>query len=438
MRAWLGALPFPTRRFAVLAAAAAALSVLLAWPWGALLVVVVLGALFGVDARSLPPPEAVRVRREAPRVVALGEERPISWELRNDSARPAHLALAEEPDPSLGVAQRRFELAVPAGGTARLTSTLQPSRRGDRTLHALTVRLTGGWGLAVRQRRWANPGTIRVHPPARGRRLASARVALGLEIGERSARTIGVGTEFDHLRDWIQGDEVRRVDWRATARVGRPVVRVHQAERNQRVIVVIDTGRAVAGLVEEVPRLDHLMDGALAIATLAASLGDRFGLVAYAARTRLVMPPTRALDAPKRAADALYRLDAALEESDHRAAALEVAARVRRRSVVVVLTDLAQPAASRELVPAMRSLAARHLVLVAAVADPADASVSIRAPDRASEVYDTAAAVTATAGRRLANAQLERAGIRTLEAPPATFPKNLIDTFLDLRLSVRV
>lgn len=438
MRAWLAGLPFPTLRFAALAAASAVLSLLVAWPWGALLVLGVLGGVFGLDVRSMPAPGAIRVRRDAPRVVPLGEERTLAWEVRNDSERPADLSLAEEPDPSLHVAQRRFRLALPPAAAATVSSTLQPSRRGDRGLHALTVRLTGPWGLAARQRRWAHPATIRVHPPARGRRLASARVALGLEIGERSARTIGVGTEFDHLRDWIQGDEVRRVDWRATARVGRPVVRVHQAERNQRVIVVVDTGRAVAGLVEDVPRLDHLMDGALAVATLAAALGDRFGLVAHAARTRLVLAPTRAVDAAKRAADALYRLDAVLEESDHRAAALEVAARVPRRSVVVVLTDLAQPAASRELLPAMRSLAARHLVLVAAVADPADETAALRVPDRPSEAYDTAAAVTATSGRRHAQAQLERAGIRTVAAPPSTFPKALIDAFLDLRLSVRV
>jgi uncharacterized protein (DUF58 family) len=438
MRRWLAEAPFPSRRFAWLAGVGALASLLVEWPLGAVLVAFSLFSAFSVDAVRGVRPGQVRVERDAPGVVPLGEARPLAWRVTNAASRVAIIGLADEPDPSLAVADRRHALVVAPGATDQVASSFQPSRRGDRALHALTVRTTGPWGLAHRQQRRTEPTVIRVHPPARGRRQASARVALGLEIGERLARTTGAGTEFDHLREWQQGDEVRRVDWRATARVGRPVVRTFRAERNQRVIVSIDTGRTVAGLVDEVPRLDHLMDGAIAIATLAAAMGDRFGLFAHAARTRLVLAPARAVDAPRRAADALYRLDAQLEESDHRGAVLELMARVRRRSVVVVLADLQQPAASRELVPALRNLASRHLVLVGAVLDPAIAMAPVTTVDRPDQAWDRAAAVAALGGRDHARQELERAGIRTVDAAPDTFSRALIDAYLDLRLSARV
>ena len=166
------------------------------------------------------------------------------------------MALADELAPSLQATTRRLRGVVPAGATLRSTVSLRPTRRGRFGIRTLVVRVEGPLGLGARQCRLDRPSLLRVHPAFPSRKEAELRIntARTLEVGLRSAKGRGGGTEFDQLREYGVDDEVRRIDWSATARAGKAMVRTYRAERNQNVLLLLDNGRVMAGQVMDVPR----------------------------------------------------------------------------------------------------------------------------------------------------------------------------------------
>jgi uncharacterized protein (DUF58 family) len=235
---WAGVTPVPTVRAAALLAAGGLVVLLVpAMPGGPVLAGAVVAVLLVADAVLAPAPWRVGVARDLPPVLPLGGQGTVEWRVANPGRRALQVALADELAPSLGASTRRVRLRVTPRGVGRATATLQPTRRGTFRPTELTVRVTGPLGLVVRQAPRALPGRLQVHPSFHSRRAAELRLrrARLLEQGLRSVRGRGGGTEFEALRDYIEGDEVRHVDWPATARMGRPIVRTHRAERNQTV-----------------------------------------------------------------------------------------------------------------------------------------------------------------------------------------------------------
>jgi len=332
----------PTRRAALLMVAVAL--ALLAWPGGqvpvvasvvALTVVVVL--LVVADALVATSPSRLVVERRHPPVVVAGSEAQLTWTFRSEFGRTVEVALADQLAPSLRARARRCSVKVPPGGTARVTTTLRPLRRGRFELDHVTVRLTGRLGLGTRQVRVPLSTVLRVHPPFRSREEAELKIkrARILELGIRSARGQGGGTEFEQLREYGPDDEFRRIDWTATARTGRTIVRTYRAERNQSVLVLLDNGRTMAGRVAGVPRVEHAMDAAMMLSHVATRLGDRCGLVAFDREVRATVPPARHKDQVSRVTEAMFSLEPELAESDYTGAFAQVVARLRRRAMLV-------------------------------------------------------------------------------------------------------
>ena len=203
------------------------------------------------------------------------------------------MGVADELAPSLRAGTRRVRLTVAAHERLTAETTIRPSRRGRFEPREVVVRVGGPLGLLARQGRRQLPGVLRVYPPFASRKEAELRIdrARILEIGLRSARGRGSGTEFDQLREYGVDDESRRIDWAATARTGKAIVRTYRAERNQTVIMALDNGRTMAGQVAGVARVEHAMDAVLMLTAVATRLGDRAGLVAFDRRIRAVVPP---------------------------------------------------------------------------------------------------------------------------------------------------
>ena len=241
-----------------------------------------------------------------------------------------------------------------------MTTTLTPPRRGRFELEQLTVRIEGRLGLGARQRAVPLHTTLRVHPPFRSRDEAELRIrkARILEVGLRSAQGLGGGTEFEQLREYAPDDEFRRIDWTATARAGRTIVRTYRAERNQTVLVLLDNGRVMAGRVDDVPRVEHAMDATMMLTAVATRLGDRCGLVAFDRRVRSIVPLARHNDQVARVTEAMFDLEPELSETDYPSAFAEMVARFRRRSMLVLLTDLVEQAVETSLLPALPLISA--------------------------------------------------------------------------------
>jgi uncharacterized protein (DUF58 family) len=435
-------LPVPTGRLAL--AAALASIVVLAMPVDAVIgLLVVDGFLLAVaivDFVLAPAPGRVSVDRDLPAVLPLGGEGEISWTVHNPLARRLTVGLADELAPSLRAGVRRVRLTVPAVGSAVARTSIRPSRRGRFEPSELTVRTAGPAGLLARQSRRSRPAVLRVYPPFASRKEAELRIdrARILEVGLRSAKARGGGTDFDQLREYSVDDEFRRMDWAATARTGKAIVRTYRAERNQTVVMLLDNGRVMAGRVAGVPRVEHAMDAVLMLTAVATRLGDRAGLVVFDRRIRAVVAPSHSRDQLTRVSEAMYQLEPELAESDYRGAFTEVLVRYRRRALLVVLTELADQALAETLLPSLPLIARSHLIVIAAVQDPDLVGWAASTPTDAAASFRKAAAQSALEDRRRLVARLRGLGATVVDGPPGALAPALADAYLRVKATGRL
>ena len=434
------AYPLPTSWFAALVALSGV--GFFFWPgtnWFVLAAVeAALLGLFVVDAALCVSPSKVAVSREVPDAMTMGEQAELTWLVDNTSTRPARLVVSDALWPSLGAERRRVTGTVPGGSRLRARTTLRPARRGRFPLRDITVRTGGPMRLAHRQATRAVPGSLRVMPayPSRDEVLRRIRIPRVLEVGMKSIRTSGGGTEFDQLRDYRPDDEFKRINWPATVRLGRPIVQQYRAERNQNVVLLLDNGRVMAGTVGGVPRVEHAMDAVLGVVQAANRLGDRVGMLAFDRQVRAIVVPTNGKGQLARAAEAMYQLETDYSESAYRVAFATAAQRFRRRSLYIVLTDLVEAVVEQALLPALPIITRRHLVVVASVQDPTVVDWSKGGDHRwASEAYREAAAVNAMAQRARSVARLRAAGAVVVDAEPGRLAVELVDTYLELKAS---
>ena len=314
-----------------------------------------------------------------------------------------------------------------------MRTRLVPRRRGDLRALGVTLRLWGPLGLAARQRTVPLEGVVRSLPPFASRRHLPSRLARLRDLDGRAAVQVrGQGTEFDSLREYVRGDDVRSIDWRASARNRGVVVRTWQPERDRRVVLVLDTSRTSAGRVEDVPRLDSAMDAALLLGALAARAGDRVDLVAGDRRVRRRLRSAGARDVAARMQDAMADLEPVLVEADWAALAGAVTALGRRRALVVLLTPLEPSAVEEGLLPVLPVLVRHHRVVLASVRDPA---LEQRAAARSDldEVYGAAAAEQAMARRARTADLLAALGVDVVDADAESLPPALADHYLALK-----
>ena len=248
----------------------------------------------------------------------------------------------------------------------------------------------------------------------------------------------GEAPSSSSCRDYSVDDEFRHIDWAATARTGRTIVRQYRPERHQDVVVVLDTGRLMAARIGGIPRLEHGMDAAIVLAAAAGRLRDRVGLVTFSSRVRAVVPPSPHVSPTARLTQAVFDLEPELAEPDYESALLTTMAWVRRRSLVVLITDLVDEALDANLLPAVPSVASRHRFVVVAIEDPEIRRWVTLAPEGYEEASRTAAAVDAQDRRRRAAARLEALGARVLDRPPGVVNTALVDLYLELKATNRI
>jgi uncharacterized protein (DUF58 family) len=393
----------PGKRLLVAGAVLAVAAVLVPASIIALVALVLAGATIVDAVIARRPPE---LTRDVPTVISRGI--------------PAKLRVDGIPAPGTSVAVRQ---PVPAGMTAdpseavgALDSQLTGRRRGRYPLPAVAARSTGPMGLA----RWNHSGAgdldVAVYPDlVTARRLAST-VRQGRLRGEgRLTRgPLGLGTEFEAVRDYNPDDDIRQVNWRATARVGRPMSNQYRVDQDRDVVCMIDTGRLMTSPVGNRTRLDIALDASTAVAMVADEVGDRCGCVAFDRDVRRRVAPRRA--GGRAVVDATFDLAPTNLDSDYELAFRLVAG--TKRALVLVLTDLLDEAAARSLISAVPVLARRHAVVVASVADPDVEGLVRAAPSTTADVYAAAVASEMLAGRAAVVANLTAAGALVVEAPP--------------------
>ncbi|MFC8538694.1 DUF58 domain-containing protein [Streptomyces sp. NPDC057249] len=395
------------------------------------------------DYALAAPVRSLQFTRSGDTSVRLGDRAEVQLTVVNPSRRPLRAQLRDAWPPSSWLpgtepAASRHELTVPAGERRLIRTILRPTRRGDRQAAQITVRSYGPLGLAARQGSHRVPWTVRVLPPFTSRKHLPSRLARMRELdGRTSVLTRGEGTEFDSLRAYVPGDDVRSIDWRATARQSKVAVRTWRPERDRHVLVVLDTGRTSAGRVGDVPRLDAAMDATLLLTALATRAGDRVGLLAYSRGTKARVRGRAAGDVLPAVVDALTPLEPELVETDTRGLVAAAIAQAPRHSLVVLLTSLDAAPVEEGLLPVLPQLTQRHTVLVAAVSDPRIADMA-DARGTVDAMYEAAAGVEAQAQRHRTAHKLRNHGVVVVDASPDALAPALADAYLAVKAAGRL
>jgi uncharacterized protein (DUF58 family) len=418
----------------------------------------VLGAGIALDLAQSGRPQDLEFVRQGDTTARLGTEANVSMLVRNNGRRPVHgvlrdawppsagntapvngsVAAASNPRPDPLPTEPRHELDLAPGAATRVDTVLIPTRRGDRRPDLVTVRSIGPLGLAGRQVSREVGWRLRVLPPFNSRKHLPSRLAQLRETDGRSPVLVrGQGSEFDSLREYVIGDDVRSIDWRATARRNDVVVRTWRPERDRHVVIVLDTSRTSAGRVGDEPKLDSAMDAALLLTAVATRAGDRVDLLAYDDDLRTAV--TGALPGRTLAvfSDAMAVLEPALVELDGTALTRHLLGRVRRRSLIVLLTSLDTASINEGLLPELRQLTRKHTVILASVADPRIADLAA-GRGSANTVFAAASAELSLSVRRRTADELSRVGVEVVDAVPRDFAPALADRYLALKAQGRL
>jgi uncharacterized protein (DUF58 family) len=418
------------------------------WPAATFLALLgLLGVMITADIMLAANPLQLQYTRVPNSSVRLGETVTLGLQIHNAGRRHFNGRVRDAWPPSTRAEPASHAIDIAAGHTHRVDTCLRPIRRGDQHSAAITARSIGPLGMAGRQKSRPVPGEVRVLPPFLSRKHLPSRLARLRELdGLLPTLTRGQGTEFDSLREYVVGDDVRSIDWRATARRADVVVRTWRPERDRRVVIVLDTGRTAAGRVGVDPtagdpggwpRLDWSMDAALLLAALASRAGDTVDFLAHDRVTRAGVFGASRTELLGRVVEAMAPLTPALIESDATAMVSAVARRVRRRALVVLMTDLNASALDEGLLPVLPLLSTKHQVMVAAVADPRVDELAAGRSD-AAQVYDAAAAERSRGERSAIATRLRHNGVEVVDAAPADLAPALADRYLSLKAAGRL
>ncbi len=419
-------------------------------PWPATAFIALLALLViavAVDIASAGNTRRLRFSRFGDTAARLGQPVAASLTIQNAGRRRFRGQVRDAWPPSGRAEPRTHPLDIAAGQQIQVDTWLRPVRRGDQQSALVTARSIGPLGLAGRQGSHRVPWEIRILPPFLSRKHLPSRLAKLRELeGMVPVLIRGQGTEFDSLREYVIGDDVRSIDWRATARRADVVVRTWRPERDRRVVIVLDTGRTSAGRVGVDPtradpggwpRLDWSMDAALLLAALASRAGDHVDFLAHDRVSRASVFNASRTELLAQLVNAMAPLEPALVESDATAMVSAVHRRVRRRALVVLMTDLNASSLDEGLMKVLPQLSAKHQVLLAAVADPRVDRLAAGRADPA-QVYDAAAAERARNDRRTIASRLRRHGVDVVDAPPEELAPELADHYLAMKASGRL
>lgn len=400
--------------------------------WGYALFVI---AVMFIDWRMAGDIQQFELRRAHDNKLSLGAENPIRVSLRNRSWRRVSFMVRDEAPEHFKIETRTMDGQVAPRGTWEQVYHVRPLRRGDYQFGDLTLRWVGPLGLILRQAKVEAKGPVKVYPnllDVRRYDLLLRRNRLQ-EMGLRTTRQFGEGTEFERLREYLPDDEYRRINWKATARKNFPVTTEYQTERSQQVIAVLDVGRMMQSPVADIAKLDYVVNAVLLLTYVATGKGDRVGMMSFADDVQHYLSPRQGRGQFYRTLELLYAVEAQPVEPDYRKALAYLAVKQRRRALVVVFTDLTGGMSLNALVAQMSMLARSSLPLLVTISDPDVVSASQMKPSDSLGVYQRAAASQLLDERRVVLDSLRQRGVLTLDVPANQLSMSVINRYLELK-----
>lgn len=399
---------------------------------GAILALLAVAWRNGVLEKKLP---ALQVRRILPSRFALGEIHSIELVLYNPSHRDVTLQLRDEFPEALQQMENLSEVTIPPFGKASSVYSVRAIRRGRHRFANLVVRRRTGIGLVQREYCIPLPVEIRIYPRFHGVDSFDllAKIDRRDEWVRKPRRTHGQGTDFESLRPYMPGEDLRNVDWKATAKRGALISRNRQIEKGQQVAVLIDCGRLMGEVMRDLTRLDHALNAAVMLGYVVQHRGDTLSVACFSNRLESFLPAVRGAGVVSQLMDTVYAVEPREVESDYWQVTAEVMGLLRRRSLVIMLTDVVDAVASRGLMNNLERAAGKHLVLCVVLKDPRLEETANRIPDGSMEAYQKASACDLLRRRRLALEHMRSNGILVLETEPERLSIQLVRRYLDIR-----
>jgi len=404
--------------------------------WVALLYDFLLLLLALVDARITQLSPAVQIAREFNGRFAVGGETEVRIEIQNSTPRPLTIDVKDEYPPQMKLdGLREGKLYVEAQSSLALAYNLTPPKRGRFEFGQIVVRFLSRLGLVWRETKIGQQQFVKVYPNMRRAREAELKAlgARSLVASHRKSSWRGEGREFESLRDYVRGDEMRHISWTATARRGRLTTRQYQIERDQNVLIALDAGRLMTARIETETKLDSAVHAALALMSAATRAGDNSGLLVFGRRIQAYLPPSRGREQMDAVLEALYPIEPEMIEPSYTRAFEYIAANTKRRSLVVLLTDLVAEERSRELLTSLRLLRPRHLPLVVTIADRDLKAVVRDAPENISDLFNQSVAEEIIHQREAALRLVESQGGLALDVTAAALAPALLEKYLQVK-----
>ena len=391
------------------------------------------------DAMILRNSVRISGRREHGDILSLGVSNPVRVVVENAGAFPLRLAVRDGIPDHCESDRAEDHARLPAYGAHQFTYHLIPFERGQQVFGPLTARVRTTLGFWIAQRELLSDGAIKVYPNIQqtGQQLLS-RQTFFRQPGVRSMRLRGQGMEFESLRDYLPDDELRKVDWKASARRGNLVTRAYDIERSQQIMIALDMGRMMASHLDYMTKLDHAINAAVLLTYVSGQSYDRVGVMAFADEVISYMPPGKGGAQLPRVLEQLYPLQPRQVESNYYHAFSYLANRLRKRSLIIIFSDLIDPDASKRLIDNIALLKTQHLVLCVALSDYELQGLLGAAPTDEDALYRQAMASTMLEDRRMALSVLHQHGILTVDAAPSDLSVAVVNQYLAIKREGRL
>ena len=388
------------------------------------------------DSRTSTLPKGVAITREFGGRFAVGAENEVRIQIQNASNRPIKVIVKDEFPPLMALnGVREGEMNVDAQSTVTLIYGLTPPRRGRFEFGHTALRFRSRLQLVWCDTKVTSPIVVKVYPNMRRAREAELKAlgARSVVSSHRKTSWRGEGREFESMRDYVRGDELRHISWTATARRGKLTTRQYQIERDQTILIALDAGRLMTARIENETKLDSAVHATLALFSAAARAGDNAGLVVFGRKIKSFLPPSRGRDHIESALEALYGVEPEMIEPSYARAFEFISANSKRRALVVLLTDLVDEEGSKELLTSLHLLRPRHLPLVVTIADRDLKAVVREAPTSTRELFTQSVAEEIIHHREAALRLVESQGGLALDVTAAALAPALLETYLRVK-----
>jgi uncharacterized protein (DUF58 family) len=387
------------------------------------------------DWVMLPGRRGILIEREAPGAVGIGDRAAGTYTVRSAWPRAVTVRVVDEMPAAVRGGVGAVDVELPERGTATVPFEVSGMIRGLASLGRIGTQATTRLGLLAARATFAPPDTVLVTPSVSNvRRFRLLAVQHRLHTaGVRVLRQRGDSRAFAGLREYALGDDPRHIDWKATARRRKYMVREFTIEQSQTIFTLIESGRAMTQLAGEFSRLEHALSAALVLTDVAATSGDRVGTMVFDQDVRAFVPPSRGDAALRLIRNALVPVTATMAEPDYAGAFRYLATRQRRRALIVFFTDVIDERASRSLVAHVTRSAARHLVVVVALRNDDVFEAAIPRGERDLALYTSAAAEELVAGRQAVLERMRRAGVNVLDVSPQAMTAAVVNKYLEIK-----